>query len=115
LKMATKRMTGNDYKKELKELNKSIESIVAHVESRLLELIRLFPDAVVVDKVLGKYLCKNITKTWFQNLSLETKIAYIINIEKWNTAQQKVEQLTIDKIYKELPSEIKKTLDKLND
>ena len=111
----TKRMTGKDYRKELKELNKSILSLKAHIEARLLELIAKYPEVVVVDKGISKFLCRHITKIWFQDLSLESKIAYIESIERWSADQQGSEQLTIDKIYKELPGEIKKTLEKLND
>jgi hypothetical protein len=59
-------MTGNDYHKKFKELNKSLESLIAHIDARLLDLISKFPDATISDVIKGKYPCKEMTKDWFK-------------------------------------------------
>ena len=108
--MSKNRMTGNEYYQEYKDLNKSQESLKTHVEKRLSDLIKKYPDAVVVHKDGDPMLCKHMTEIWFNQLTVEGKIRYIVNIEKWSADQQKIKQL-----YLEIPDEIKKTLEKLSD
>jgi hypothetical protein len=104
--MTTKRMTGKDYRKELNELEKSIKSLDAHTRSRLLELVKIYPDAPISSDAKGKHM----NKKWLSGLPTDTVIYLIEKIEKWSASQQKIEQL-----YIEMPDEIKKTLKRLSD
>lgn len=113
--MGKKRMTGIDYRREWNLIQQSEKSLKAHVDSRLRELIEKYPEAVVVDKGRDKMLCKHITAKWFDSLSTYGMIGYIEKIEAWSAKTHKFKQLTIDKIYEELPSEMKDTLKKLSD
>jgi hypothetical protein len=104
--MKAKRMTGVDYHKEYDELNKGLKSLDAHVRKRLLELVKIYPDAPISSDATGKHM----TKLWLNAIRTDTVIYLIEKIEKWSAEQQKIEQL-----YLEMPDEIKKTLKKLND
>lgn len=94
--MVIKRRTGKDYRKELKELNESMLSLDAHVTDRLMELSKLYPDAIIIDKPIDKIKAKCLTKGWVESSSIETRIALIENIEKWSGSQQNVRQLEIE-------------------
>jgi hypothetical protein len=104
--MATKRMTGEDFHKELKSLEASMTSLDAHVRSRLLELVKKYPDAPITSDAKGKHM----TQKWLNGLMTGTVIHVIEKIEKWSADQQKIEQLYLD-----MPDGIKETLEKLSD
>jgi hypothetical protein len=96
--MDKKRMTGADYRKEYKELNKSLESLKSHVDMRLRELLTLYPDAeisIIRGHGVEKIRCIDITVEWFDDLSTFGMIGYIEKIEKWSEEQQGVQQLKI--------------------
>jgi hypothetical protein len=116
--MATKRKTGDDYIKELTELDNAKTSLKAHTTARLRELIKRYPDAIVIDnnlKNFDNFLCKDIKEAWLDTMTTLEVIRYIQNIEKWLAGKEKLKQLTIDEIYNEIPDEIKRTLKKLSD
>ena len=94
--MVNKRMTGKNYHREYKELLIKLESLKVHIEARLLDLIEKYPEGVAVHKGGDPLLCKHITKIWFQDLSLEGKIRYIENIERWSEEQQGAQQLKLE-------------------
>jgi len=104
-------MTGIDYRRELNLIRQSENSLRAHVEERLLQLKKLYPDA----EIDSNSKIKELSSIWIKNMTTITMIKHIEKIEAWSAEQQKVEQLTIDKIYEELPSEMKETLKKLGD
>lgn len=103
--MSTKRMTGIDYRREWNLIKQSEKSLKAHVQQRLYELMRKYPDAKIIESTAQELLDKKVA-----DMSLHTMITYIEIIEKWSADQQKIEQL-----YIEMPDEIKKTLKKLSD
>jgi hypothetical protein len=90
-------MTGIDYRRALALIKQEQNSLTAHVDSRLRELIEKYPEAVVVDKGHGQQMfCKQITARWFDGMSTECRISYITNIEKWSEAQHPVVQAKIN-------------------
>ena len=99
--MATKRMTGIDYRREWNLIQQSEKSLRAHVQARLTELVKKYPDMPMPDVLRNE---------WTDGISTYGMIGCIEKIEKWSASQQKIKQL-----YIELPDEIKKTLKKLAD
>ena len=106
--MTTKRMTGKDYRKEYKELTKSLKSLDAHISKRLQEICEIHPDAEVAAGLNGKWFASR--PDTIKGLQIATRIKFIENVEKWSADQQKIEQL-----YIEMPEELKKTMKKLSD
>lgn len=105
--MEAKRMTGDDYLKKLNTLDEAQVSLKAHTKSRLKDLIKRHPEAIVVNKPLNKFQCKDITQAWLDGLSTLTTIHYIQNIESWLIGKQVFRQMTIDETYNEIPDELK--------
>ena len=99
--MATKRMTGIDYRREWHLIQQSEKSLKAHVQVRLKELVKKYPDVPMPDVLRNE---------WADGMSTYGMIGCIERIEKWSADQQKIEQL-----YIEMPDEMKKTLKKLSD
>jgi hypothetical protein len=94
--MESIRKTGQDYRKEMIDLQKSLESLDVHVTERLIELAKIHPEAIIVKKSCDEYKAKCLTKNWVEGLSMESRIKYIENIEKWSAELQKVQQLKIE-------------------
>jgi hypothetical protein len=93
--MATRRKTGNDYRKEYEELKRSQESLDVHVTKRLLELGKIHPDAVVnkIGDTEIKATC--LTKQWVESLKIDERIDVIEIIERWSSEKEKHIQLKI--------------------
>ena len=91
--MVTKRMTGKDYRKELLEIRKSEKSLIAHIDSRLRELLTLSPDAHVIQGIERK--ARDIDEYWLSTMSVDFMIEFIESIEEWSAEQQKVIQKKI--------------------
>jgi hypothetical protein len=88
-------MTGADYRKEMNELRKGLESLDAHLTVRLMELAKLYPDAIIIDKPVDQIMAKCLTKGWVESSSMDVRIKYIENIEKWSDDRQNIKQLEI--------------------
>lgn len=99
--MATERKRGKDYRREWNLIQQSEKSLKAHVQARLKELVKKYPDIPMPDVLRNE---------WADGMSTYGMIGCIEKIEKWSADQQKIEQL-----YIEMPDEIKKTLKKLKD
>jgi hypothetical protein len=99
--MATERKRGKDYRREWNLIQQSEKSLKAHVQARLKELVKKYPDIPMPDVLRNE---------WADGMSTYGMIGCIERIEKWSADQQKIEQL-----YIEMPDEIKKTLKKLKD
>ena len=112
--MATKRMTGIDYRREWHLIKQSENSLKAHVQERLNDLMKKYPDANILGSTAKEMLDRKVG-----GMSLHTMITYIEIIEKWSADQHPVKQLTIDDKMNEFYTEIKDkfgdTLKKLND
>jgi DNA mismatch repair protein MutH len=106
--MATKRKTGIDYRKELNELRKSEISINAHIKNRIITLSEKYPDAVIILSPSGNIKANALTKDWLNKMPIDMRLIVLERIEKYSARIEKVEQLTIDKIYNEIPDESKK-------
>jgi len=91
--MVTKRMTGKDYRKEWERIKIEQKSLFAHIDDRLRELIRIYPDARINKS--SNMTASSITKNWLSEMSVELEIGIIENIEKWSAEQQGVRQLEI--------------------
>ena len=86
-------MTGKDYRKELLEIRKSEKSLIAHIDSRLRELLTLYPDAHVIHGIERK--ARDIDEYWLSTMSVDFMIEFIESIEEWSAEQQKVIQKKI--------------------
>lgn len=87
------RKTGKDYRKEYVANKVAYKSISAHVDSRLRELVKLYPDAIVSKAARMK--ANVVDNNWLDSMSTELKISFIENIEQWSEEQQGVQQLKI--------------------
>lgn len=82
--MATKRMTGKDYKKELSDLDTKTRSLEGKVNARLLELTTAYPNIDLPCSRAGGLKCHNISHPWIiEETRLDAKIRYIETIEKF--------------------------------
>ena len=91
--MTNKRMTGKDYRKEYVANKVAYKSLRAHVDSRLRELVKLYPDATV--NKASRLKANVVDDVWMDTMSTELKISFIENIEQWSEEQQGVQQLKI--------------------
>jgi hypothetical protein len=99
--MATRRKTGEDYRKEWNEIQQSKKSLKAYVDQRLRKLLILYPNAKIMIEDTEKEFYKSTgiipcTSKWFDGLSTYGMIGYIEKIEKWSDEQQPVIQKEID-------------------
>jgi len=76
------RKTSKDYRKELLGFRKSVESTEAHIQTRLLDLVEKFPDAIVSKRGMDMFKARCLSKTWVDGLSVETQLDYIESIEE---------------------------------
>jgi len=91
--MVTKRMTGIDYRRELYLIHQAEKSMLAHIDNRLRELIKLYPEARISKS--ANMIASSITEHWLSEMSIDLQISIIENIEKWSDEQQGVRQLEI--------------------
>lgn len=89
------RKTSNDYRKYLSQARTNLESIEAHIKSRLMEMVETFPEAIIEVRGEDKLKAKCVSKTWVDNLSIDKMIDHIEAIEKHNESLEKVRQITI--------------------
>jgi len=89
------RKTSNDYRRELTQAQTTLESVEAHIKSRLMELTERFPDAIVEQRGDDKFKAKCVTKSWLENLSMDMMLNYISAIEEHNAKQEKVQQIKL--------------------
>lgn len=85
--MASKRKSGNDYLKEYNELNAKLNSLHAKTCDRLLELIKIYPNAPIIK-------CFNVIN--IKSLKTFDAARYIISIEKYAEEQSGHVQTKID-------------------
>ncbi len=88
-------MTGQDYLKEYNDLKHSLLSLDSHITERLMFLSTKFPEAIIINHRVDPIKAKCLTKGWVERESVENRILYIQNIEKWNSDQEKIKQLKI--------------------
>ena len=89
------RKTSNDYRKELSQARTTLDSVEAHIKSRLMTMVESFPDAIIEERGEDKIKAKGVTKIWLENVSVDMMINYIEAIEKHNASLEKVRQVTI--------------------
>jgi len=94
--MKRDRKTGFDYLKELTEIRRNMESLEAHVTERLMTLSRLHPEAVILKKSNDEFKAKSLNKYWVESASIETRIGYIRNIERWLNEKSCVKQTELE-------------------
>lgn len=90
--MKAQRKTANDYRKEAKDIRESMKSLEAHVSSRLLELVKIHPDAIVIYSLSDQIKAKSLTKSWVDDMDINSRIMMIERIEEWSATQQNVKQ-----------------------
>ena len=78
------RKTSKDYRQELENSRRSVESLESQIKSRLITMIEQNPDAIVVEKGIDKFKAKYVTTSWIDGLSVDTMISYISRIEEHN-------------------------------
>jgi hypothetical protein len=81
------RKTGKDYRKEWNEIQRSQKSLKAHVQQRLTDLVRKYPEMPLPDVVRNE---------WFDGMSVYGMIGYIEKIEEWSEERQGVRQLKME-------------------
>lgn len=84
--MTTKRMTGIDYRREWNLIQQSEKSLKAHVQVRLKELVKKYPDAPMPTILRNE---------WIDEMSTYGMIGWIERIEAWSAEQQPVIQTKI--------------------
>jgi len=87
--------TSKDYQKELTEGRQRVKSLESRIQSRLVKMIDKFPDAVVYHKDGNTFNCRNVSKEWFDNLTIDTMLVCMRNIEEHNAAHQPHVQLDL--------------------
>ena len=87
------RKTGKDYRKEYVANKVAYKSLRAHVDSRIRELVKLYPDAYVNKG--SRLKASTVDDHWIETMSTIFKIDFIENIEQWSEEQQGVQQLKI--------------------
>ena len=90
------RRTSKDYKKELEDSRKKVKSLEANIKSRLLRMIKDFPDAIIMKRGSDTFYCRNVTKEWLDTLSPDSMIEHIRNIEEHNAKLQPHIQLELE-------------------
>ena len=81
------RKTGKDYRKEWNKIEQSQKSLKAHVQQRLTDLVRKYPEMSLPDCVRNE---------WFDSMSAYGMIGYIEKIEEWSEERQGVRQLKME-------------------
>jgi hypothetical protein len=81
------RKTGKDYRKEWNKIEQSQKSLKAHVQQRLTDLVRKYPEMSLPDVVRNE---------WFDSMSAYGMIGYIEKIEEWSEERQGVRQLKME-------------------
>jgi hypothetical protein len=87
----TKRMTGIDYRREFNLIRQSELSLRAHVEERLLQLKKLYPEA----EIDSNSRIKELSSIWIKNMTTITMIKHIEKIEEWSAEKEPVIQTKI--------------------
>lgn len=93
--MATKRMTGQDYRREWNLIRQTERSLVAHLTERVIELGSIHPDAVIAKIGDTEVKATCLTKQWVESLKPLERIELIETIERWSNEKQKHVQLEI--------------------
>jgi len=87
--------TSKDYQKELREGRMKLDSLESRIASRFVKMINLFPDATVYHKDGNTFICRNVTKEWLDNLTTDTMLVCMRNIEEHNALNQPHVQLDL--------------------
>jgi hypothetical protein len=86
-----KRATGKDYRREWDRIQQEEESLKAHADKRLEDLIKKYPDVPIFSDMTSK----EISKWGILNSSTSEVIRYIEKIEQWSAEQNPVVQTKI--------------------
>jgi hypothetical protein len=85
-------MTGIDYRREWNLIRQSEASLKAHVQQRVRELQKIYPDAIA----MGEVRMKELSRDWVHSMSAETLICLIERVEEWSASQQPYIQAEIN-------------------
>jgi hypothetical protein len=85
-------MTGIDYRREFNLIRQSELSLRTHVEERLLQLKKLYPEA----EIDSNSKIKELSSIWIRNMTTITMIKHIEKIEAWAAERQPVVQTKIN-------------------
>lgn len=85
-------MTGIDYRREWNLIQQSEKSLHAHVQQRLMELIKKYPDVQLFSDISAK----EVSERWIKRMSILELICAIDVIEKWSAERQPVVQTKIN-------------------
>lgn len=92
-------MKSTDFIKEIDQLNKSLESIDAHITDRLIKLCKLYPDVVLYSE-RGFYLhaadVYNYPDYKFKDMTQYTRLSYMRILENHANNISKHKQLNLD-------------------
>jgi hypothetical protein len=88
--------TSKDFQRELMESIAKTKSLESGIKDRLIKLIRKYPDSVFMKKGIDVFYCRQLTKELVDNMSPETMLMYMRNIEEYNLSLQSTIQLSFD-------------------
>lgn len=101
-----KRLTSKDYQKKHEDLTNKLNVLDANVTTRLIELSKIYPDAVPLispdlneELTLSKWVLNYFIEHPFERLNsipIKARINYIDRIEQWSEEQHPHKQLKID-------------------
>ena len=90
------RKTSVDYRKELTKTRTKMESLESQVKSRLMRMVEQNPEAIIKESGEDKFKAKCVTKSYIEQLAVDTMVEFIEAIEKHNAKLEPYVQLTID-------------------
>jgi hypothetical protein len=115
--MATKRMTSNDYAKELHKLKLDEMALEKHIRERLNKLIELNPDVVIVENFMGSesnLLAKNYKHFINDDIQWVLHIIQVIEDDLASKHPHKQTEIQFPKTQHEKIMDIAKRIQALN-
>jgi len=89
------RKTSDDYQKELVSARKTLESLEAHIKSRLNQISERFPDAIIMIHKEVPVKARSLSKEWVDKLTPDDMLKHITAIEDHNAKENPVRQTSI--------------------
>ena len=89
--------TSKEYRKELDDCKSKIESLEINIKSRLVKMIKQFPEATLIKGNMdgNSIKAKHVKEDWISSLTTDDMITYIGAIEEHNLSLQPYVQLEL--------------------
>jgi len=89
------RKTSKDYRKELDNARNKVETLEAQVKIRLMSMVEQNPEAVIKESGEDRFKAKCVTKSYIEQLSVDTMIEFIRRIEEHNAKLEPYIQMSM--------------------